>query len=105
MPQSEHVERSGSVTCRRSLLADQVWTSRAANLSREKKNDPSNLNNIVCVIVTLQLLDPSFATMIADPRGVHSRVMSPNSQLEVAGRMMAQQQALMTTMSRLQRLG
>ena len=57
------------------------------------------------VIVIPQLLGPSFATMIADPRGVHSRVMSPNSQLEVAGRMMTQQQALMTTTSRHQRLG
>ena len=56
------------------------------------------------VIVILQLLDPSFATMTADPRGVHSRVMSPNTQLEVAGIMMTPQQALMTTMSRQQGL-
>ena len=42
--------------------------------------------------------------MIADPRGVHSRVMSPSSQLEVAGIMMTPQQALKTTMSRHQGL-
>ena len=60
----------------------------------------------LCVEVNpCNFLDPNFATMIADPLGVRSRVMSPNSQLEVTGRMMTQQQALMTTTSRHQRLG
>ena len=69
VPQSEHVERSGSVTCRRSLLADQVWTSRAANLSRDKKSEPNHLNNCVSLLPYNSSTQASLHNDCRSPRG------------------------------------
>ena len=48
---------------------------------------------------------PNFATMSVDPQSPHSRVMSPSSQVELTGRLVTQQQALMRVNPRQQRFG